>query len=149
MPDKKTRHSTKDRQNILNRLVSDETEDIANRPDDGGMTTKAFFKSLEKLADAAERLNVLADDLQSLKRTGLQEQDVVNLIYGRNHDLTKRDIKAVREVLGKVTVGLNSKKRRTEMLVDLVAERSSIGKKKTRQVFEEISRLANRYASDE
>jgi aspartate/tyrosine/aromatic aminotransferase len=129
----------------LEELFGDEDD----RPDEievrEGVTidTAEFHDRLEAVADAADALDTLADDAAALRRSGLYDDDVESLLYGRNSGLTKSTISAVMDALD----GLTGTADREDLLVTLIADVSGESKADTRVVFEELRRLRSRYAT--
>jgi len=62
-------------------------------PKETDITVGEFVDRLETIAEAAEKLLVLQSDLRALRDTGLTDEDVVALLYGRNSRLNKGDIR--------------------------------------------------------
>lgn len=107
--------------------------------------TAEFHDRLGAVADAADALDTLASDAAAIRRSGLYDDDVEALLYGRNSSLTKSTISAVMDALD----GVSGSADREELLVTLIADVSGEGKVDTREVFEELSRLRSRYSAME
>jgi hypothetical protein len=105
--------------------------------------TEEFHARLEAVADAAEALDTLASDAAAIRRSGLYDDDVEALLYGRNSALTKSTISAVMDALDGVTGTAD----REDLLLTLIADVADESKADTRAVFEELRRLRSRYAT--
>lgn len=104
--------------------------------------TEAFHRALQELADAAKKLSTLAEDLEALRRTGLGRSDVVDLLYGRNNSLGKRDIQAVMGGMKNVQRDLEKGGRtREDLLARLVAAVSGANLTAVRSVFSELKSI--------
>ena len=91
-------------ENALERLLVDEDE----RPDEietDGVTidTNEFHDRLATIATAADAIETLATDLRALRRSGLDDEDVVALLYGRNASLNKSTIESVLETVDEIS----------------------------------------------
>lgn len=136
----------------LERLLVDEDD----RPDeieidDTTIDTAEFHDRLETIADVAESIGTLATDLRALRSTGLDDSDVVDLLYGRSNGLTKTTIETVMSTLDDVDdqVDRPGRSGRRDLLVRLVADLGKTGKTETTEVFDELERLHSKYGSDE
>jgi len=121
-------------------------EDAKDRPDEivvDGLTTMdadEFVARLESLAEAAEAINGMAEDLERLRKTGLSDEDARDLIYGRNSKLAKRDIEAIFEAIDEIASG------RADKPTDrLLAEVSGLNLSETGELMDELDRLNSRY----
>lgn len=110
----------------------------------GAFDTGAFRENLEAIADAAEALDTLASDAATLRESGLHEQDVVDLLYGRNASLTKTEIESVLGALSQIESGTN----RSSLLRRLVADLSGLSQSTTGDVLQDLRRLHNMYSVD-
>jgi hypothetical protein len=123
--------------------------DEDDRPDeievreDLAIDTAEFHDRLGALSNAADALDTLASDAAALRRSGLYDDDVQALLYGRNSQLTKTTISSVMAALDDVSAGDD----REELLVTLIADVSGEGKAGTREVFEELRRVRSRYSA--
>jgi hypothetical protein len=124
-------------------------EDADERPDeivlDGMVTvdTEEFRDQLETLADAAEAVNEMANDLASLRSVGLTDGDVRDLLYGRNNSLRKRDITAGLEAIDELAEG-----RADRPFQRLLSEVSGLNLSETKEVIDELERLQRKYGED-
>lgn len=112
------------------------------------MDTSEFVNKLNAVADAAESLTRLESELDALRATGLTEQDIRDLLYGRNSSLNKTTIEAVQSTLGEVESDMGHGSGRRELLIRLVADVSGEGIKDTQEVFDELDRLNDKYGDD-
>lgn len=129
----------------LDRIFHEEEPPETVVIEDAEMDAEAFIDTLEELADAASDLSRLADDLQALRQTGLREEDVVDLLYGRNSGLTKTTIETVIETIDDVRDDTEKSTGREQLLRRLVADLSNETQADTQEVFDELSRLHERY----
>lgn len=106
-----------------------------------------FVDRFNAVAEAMDSLDALASNVAALRRTGLRDNDVVDLLYGRNHGLTKTTIAAVLDGLDEIERDLE--RDREELLVTLVADTSDVGKRDVRETFEELASLRAQYGDDE
>jgi uncharacterized membrane protein YdfJ with MMPL/SSD domain len=119
--------------------------DADERPDEVAIETSErvdaaeFVAQLEALADAAEAINRIQRDLEAVRGVGLRDDDVRDLIYGRNSGLAKRDIEAVFGGISDVEQG------RGDLLVKLLADVSGLSQTDTREVLDELRDLRDRY----
>jgi len=132
-----------DTETTLDRLFVENAED---RPDEivvdelTTMDADEFISRLESLAQAAEAVATMAEDLERLRRTGLSDEDARDLIYGRNGGLAKRDIEAMFEAVDEVVSG------RADKPTDrLLAEVSGLTLSETGEIMEELDRLNRQY----
>ncbi|WP_254810633.1 hypothetical protein [Natronosalvus amylolyticus] len=130
--------------------------DEADRPDeieleDATVDTKLFHERLTQLAQAAESLETLATDLRALQRSGLTDEDVVDLLYGRNASLTKESIRTTLETTDEIIQALEGEKRvrKRELLIGLLYDQTDLGKRETESVVEELEALVERYGYDD
>jgi alkylhydroperoxidase family enzyme len=121
----------------------DDRPDEITVSEDLTIDTAEFHERLEAVADAADALDMLADDAAALRRSGLYDDDVEALLYGRNSALTKSTISAVMDALDGVTGTAD----REDLLLTLIADVADENKADTRAVFEELRRLRSRYAT--
>jgi len=134
-------------QDPLDRLF---VEESADRPDEiivenlTTMDTEEFVARLESLAAAAEAVTTVAEDLQRLRETGFTDGDALNLIYGRNNSLAKRDIKSMFDAIDDVVAGRAD--RPTERLL---SEVSDLNLSKTGELMDELDRLNQRYGGND
>ena len=136
----------------LESLLADE----ADRPDeieleDATVDTKLFHERLTQLAQAVESLETLATDLRALQRSGLTDEDVVDLLYGRNASLTKGSIRTTLETTDEIIQALEGDKRvrRRELLIRLLYDQTDLGKRETESVVDELEALVERYGYDD
>lgn len=119
--------------------------DEEERPEEGGVETSErvdaseFVAWLEALADAAESVDRIQSDLEAIRSVGLRDDDVRDLIYGRNSGLAKRDIEAVFGGISDVQHG------RGDLLVKLLADVSGLSQSDTREVLNELRDLRDHY----
>jgi alkylhydroperoxidase family enzyme len=124
-------------------FVDEDRPDEITVSEDLTIDTAEFHDRLEAVADAADALDTLADDAAALRRSGLYDDDVEALLYGRNSALTKSTISAVMDALDGVTGTAD----REDLLLTLIADVADESKADTRAVFEELRRLRSRYAT--
>jgi len=133
--------------------MSDETpfdrlfvEDRDERPDEivldelTTMDTAEFVDCLDAIADASAAITTLAADLERLRQTGLDEADAKALMYGRNHDLGKRDIETLFEAVDRIAEGKTDRP-----LVRLLADVSGENLSDTEAFLDELERLHEKY----
>jgi hypothetical protein len=130
-------------------LTAEEDE----RPDaiafgDTEIDTDEFVSRLSVIRDVGIKLEVLQEDLEALRRTGLRDGDVVDLLYGRNAGLNKSTIESVMETVDDLDRRLDSSSAREDLLVRLVADLSDETLTETEEVFDELARLNTRYRGD-
>lgn len=132
-----------DNENPLDRLF---IEDRNDRPDDvvldelTTMPTREFVDCLEAIADASEAVNTLAADVETLRQTGLTDADAKALLYGRNHDLGKRDIETLFDATDRIAGG-----KADRPLVRLLSDLSGETLSDTETFIEELDRLRRKY----
>lgn len=102
-----------------------------------------FVAQLEALADAAKAIERIQSDLEAVRAVGLRDDDVRDLIYGRNSGLAKRDIEAVFDGISDIEQG------RGDLLVKLLADVSGLSQTDTREVLDELRDLRDRYSETE
>ena len=108
-----------------------------------------FLDRLASINEASESLSALAEDLDSLRRTGLDDEDVVSLLFGRNHGLNKGTVRKVLLSIDEVrTDASGSTSDRRDLLVRLVADASDSTLSETEAVFQELDRLAEKYSDE-
>ena len=136
----------------LEALVVDEDD----RPDEIELEhvtidTEQFHDQMTEIAQAAEAIETLATDLRALRRSGLTDEDVVALLYGRNANLNKTTIETVLETMDETIDDLESGKRtkKQDLLVRLLADVSNLGKRDTEHVVDELEALVERYGYDD
>lgn len=105
--------------------------------------TDDFCARLESLAKAADAITRIQQDVGMLRKTGLREEDVRDLIYGRNASVRKRDIEAVLDGIDDVRRGPD------DLLVKLLADVSGLSQTDTREVLNELDDLRSRYGEGE
>lgn len=132
-----------DDEDPLEALFADDPPDEIEVGEDLTIDTAEFFDRLDALADAAAVVGSLADDVATLRRSGLEDADVTALIYGRKHDLTKKNIEATLDALDDIQSGGGAD--REEMLLMLTRDISHVNKGEVEQVFEELRDLRARY----
>ena len=134
--------------NALDRLFVD---DVTERPDRvvvdevTTMHTEEFRARLRSLADAAEVVTALANDLERLRKTGLTDDDARDLIYGRNNGIPKRDIEAVFDAVDELAAG-RTKRDPTERLLSDV---SGLSLAETSDLMDELDALHRKYGREE
>jgi len=111
--------------------------------------TDRFLSRLSVIQGVALKLQKLRADLDSLRRTGLRDEDVVDLLYGRNSGLTKTQIRTVMETLDDLDRRLDSASAREDLLVRLVADLGDETMSETEEIFEDLDRLNRRYGGDD
>ncbi|WP_367175071.1 hypothetical protein [Haloarcula rubripromontorii] len=125
--------------------------DIDDRPDEivvdelTTMDTQAFVAQLEALAEAAEAVTSMAEDLERLRQTGLDDDDARDLIYGRNSNLTKTEIEALFGALDDVRAGTTGS---YDPIERLLADISDLSLSETRALMDELERLQRKYGED-
>jgi uncharacterized membrane protein YdfJ with MMPL/SSD domain len=102
-----------------------------------------FVAGLDALADAAHSIDRIQRDLEAIRSVGLRDNDVRDLIYGRNSGLAKRDIEAVLGGISDVQHG------RGDLLVKLLADVSALSQTDTREVLDELRDLRDHYGDTE
>lgn len=140
--------SKDDAQTPLDILADDEERPEAVVIDDVEIDAQQFVDALDALSGAAEDLSTLADDVAALQRTGLREQDVVDLLYGRNASLRKGTIQTVVETIAEVRSVASSPNKREELLLRLVSDLSGETLSDSREVIDELATLQRRYGDD-
>jgi len=103
------------------------------------ISAQDFASRLESLANAADAINRIQQDVGMLRQTGLREEDVRDLVYGRNSGIRKGDIEAVFDGIDDVRRG------RDDLLVKLLADVSGLSQTDTREVLDELRDLRSRY----
>jgi hypothetical protein len=130
-------------ENPLDRLF---VEDADDRPDEivvDELTTidaEEFVERLESLAAASEAVTEMAEDLERLRQTGLDDDDARDLIYGRNSGLAKRDIEAMFDAIDEL-----GDHRADRPVTRLLAEISGLNLSETSELMTELDRLHQRY----
>jgi len=109
------------------------------------METQEFVTQLEALAEAAEAVTSMAEDLERLRQTGLDDDDARDLIYGRNSNLTKTEIEALFGALDDVRAGTTGS---YDPIERLLAEISDLSLTETRGLMDELDRLQRKYGED-
>lgn len=104
-----------------------------------------FQKILGSLERALDQIGVLVDTLDDLRSTGLREEDLVALLYGRNRHLNKGTIRSVIGAISEMEVDLKNPSRHDRLLRILLADISGEGKKKTGAVLAGLRKIADRY----
>jgi hypothetical protein len=124
-------------------------EDADERPEEiivdelTTMDTEEFTDCLEAIADASEAINTLAEDLERLRQTGLDESDARDLIFGRNHDLGKRDIETLFESIDTIANG-----KADRPLIRLLSDVSGKNMTETEALLDELERLHRKYGGN-
>jgi len=108
------------------------------------MDTEEFTDCLEAIADASEAITTLAEDLERLRQTGLDESDARDLIYGRNHDLGKRDVETLFEAIDTIANG-----KADRPLIRLLSDVSGKNMTETEALLDEIERLHRKYGGND
>ena len=124
-------------------FADDERPEAVNLEHVTAMPTDEFVGQLEAIAEAADRINTLAEDAAALRKSGLRDDDAKALIYGRNSSIRKSDINTVFDALDAVADGGT---RGDDLLVTLVADVAGMGKRDTRDIMDELELLRERYA---
>ncbi|MFB6202466.1 MAG: hypothetical protein ABEI98_10715 [Halorhabdus sp.] len=140
-----------DEERPLEALLTAEEDD---RPDtlslgDTEIDADTFCSRLSVIQGVAMKLEVLQEDLEALRRTRLRDEDVVDLLYGRNSQLTKTQIRAVMEAVDDIDRRLDSASAREDLLVRITSDVSDETMADTRDVFEDLGRLNRRYGGDD
>jgi hypothetical protein len=104
------------------------------------MDADEFVDRLESLAAASEAVTEMAEDLERLRQTGLDDDDARDLIYGRNSGLAKRDIEAMFDAIDKL-----GNHRADRPVTRLLAEISGLNLSETSELMTELDRLHQRY----
>lgn len=140
-----------DTEHPLEALLTAEEDDRPETLDlgDTEIDTEQFLSRLSVIQGVAFKLQKLQKDLEMVRRTGLRDEDVVDLLYGRNSQLTKGQIKAVMNALNDIDRRLDSASAREDLLVRVVADVSDETMSDTRDVFEDLGRLNSRYGGDD
>ncbi|RLM32646.1 hypothetical protein [Haloarcula sp. Atlit-120R] len=134
-----------DQQTPFDRLF---VQDADDRPDEivvdelTTMDAEAFVAQLDALAEAAEAITTMAEDLERLRKTGLSDEDARDLIYGRNSDLTKTEIEALVGAIDDVRAGTTGS---YDPIERLLADVSDLSLSETRELMGELDRLQRRY----
>lgn len=135
----------------LEDLYVDEDE----QPDDvelGSVTidTEQFHDQMAAIATAAASIETLATDLRELRRSGLTDEDVVALLYGRNAGLNKSTIETVLETIDATVDDIESgQRKRRELFVRLLADVSNHSIGDTEHVVDELEDVVERYGYDD
>lgn len=124
----------------------DDRPDDVDLTDDVSIETQEFHDQLTQIAEAAESLRTLSADLEALRKTGLQDSDVVYLLYGRNRSLNKSTIEQVIDSLDDVDRKLE--RGRHDLLKRLVADVGNVSIRDTESVFDELESLHKRYGRE-
>jgi hypothetical protein len=130
-------------ENPLDRLF---IEDSDGRPDEividelTTMEAEEFVDRLESLAAASEAVTEMAHDLERLRKTGLDDDDARDLIYGRNSGLAKRDIEAMFDAIDQL-----GEHRADRPVQRLLSDISGLNLSETSELMEELDRLHQRY----
>ena len=138
---------TDDEANALDRLFVD---DASERPDRvvldevTTMDAEEFRARLTSLADAAEAINGLANDLERLRATGLTDDDARDLIYGRNNGIPKRDIEAIFDAIDALADGRTKRDPAERLLSDV----SGLTLAETSDLMAELDSLRRKYGDD-
>mgnify|MGYP006289459147 FL=1 len=138
---------TDDEANALDRLFVD---DASERPDRvvldevTTMDAEEFRARLTSLADAAEAINGLANDLERLRATGLTDDDARDLIYGRNSGIPKRDIEAIFDAIDALADGRTKRDPAERLLSDV----SGLTLAETSDLMAELDSLRRKYGDD-
>lgn len=138
---------TESESNPLDRLFVDESDD---RPDEivvDNLTTmdaEEFVDRLGSLAEAAEAVTTMARDLERLRKTGLDDSDAQDLIYGRNSGLAKRDIKAMFDAVDQLSQG-----RADRPAERLLSDLSGLNLSETSELMDELDRLNRKYGDND
>lgn len=131
----------------LRELADDDQLPATVTVDDVEIDAAEFISRLDAVAEAMDSLDTLASNVAALRRTGLQDDDVVALLYGRNHGLNKTTVTSVIDGLDEIERDLE--RDREELLVTLVADTSDVGKRDVRETFEELASLRAQYGDDD
>jgi len=101
---------------------SGETSEEQDPPETEALQAGELAEQIEQVAEAAQRITRLQKDLQALQKTGLTDEDVVALLYGRNASLNKGEIESVLGALSDLESQLDqSPEDRRHLLVRLVS----------------------------
>jgi hypothetical protein len=125
-------------------------EEVDERPDEivvdelTTMDAEEFTDCLEAIADASEAITTLAEDLERLRQTGLDESDARDLIYGRNHDLGKRDVETLFEAIDAIANG-----KADRPLIRLLSDVSGKNMTETEALLDELERLHRKYGGND
>lgn len=132
-------------------IVNDEDSPDEIELEQVTIDTDQFHEQLTEVAVAAQSIDTLATDLRALRRSGLTDDDVVALLYGRNAGLNKSTIETVLETMDETIDNLESGKRtkKHDLLVRLVSDVSNLGKRDTENVVDELEALVERYGYDD
>lgn len=135
-----------ERNDPLRVLFDDDLDDPERVVLEGGerIDTDEFRAALLDLAEASRLVAKLADDIAALRETGLREDDIVALLWGRT-TLNKSEVRAVLDALKDVGGNLDSTSGRRRLLKRLVADMSGEGIQTTKAVFAELDDLRDRY----
>ncbi|USZ73744.1 hypothetical protein [Natronosalvus halobius] len=138
-----------DDEHPLEELLTNADEEL--ELEDVTIDTEQFHADLVKVAQAAESIETLATDLRALRRSGLTDEDVVALLYGRNASLNKSTIETALETIDETIADFESGKRKPkrDLLVRLVYDLSGLGKQETETVVDELEALVERYGYDD
>lgn len=135
----------------LETLVQMDEEDLPESVAIGEteMDAQEFVDRLETLATAAASISRLADDLGALRKTGLADEDVVALLYGRNANLTKGTIRSVLSAIDDVESATDTASGRERLFTRLIGDISGAGIRESGEVLGELNKLADQYPADD
>lgn len=99
-----------------------------------------FLGAVKSVSEAAETVESLGETAAALTDSPLREEDVRDLMYGRNNELTKTDIEYGFNVLQDIASG-----RCDRPLVRLVSAYTDLNLNEAALVIEEMERLNDEY----
>lgn len=121
---------------------------MSDAPEDD-LDAEALQDRLTAIEEAMGALATISEDVTRLRQTGLDDEDVVALLFGRNRELTKGSIRAVLDGVDDVgdRAGAGPADRE-ELLVRLVSDLTDATMSETRTVLDELDRLGRKYNDD-
>ena len=106
-----------------------------------------YTEKVQTMLDLVEtiegELGYLADDVARLADTGLEDDDVVDLLWARKHDRTKSETEGALDALRSI----DSRDRR-EVMIRLVAAYGNMSQSDAEDFVDDLYRLRDRYGAD-
>lgn len=110
------------------------------------MDADEFIDSLTAIGEASEKLVTFQEEVEEILDSGLDREDVVNLIWARTA-LTKT---AIQDILDTVEyVDKEAERDKLHLLTRLTADLSDQGINTTRATFDELQSLHEKYGDNE
>ena len=109
------------------------------------ITLDEIRQAFVKLKKVTESIEALARDLERLRESDLEEQDLKDLIWARNHHLNKSEVDKLFEGIDRILTDIEDEKGRDELLVNLLSRVSSVPKTKTRTTLRTMYALSETY----